>query len=411
MPQPPNLCEGHHVIVPPKGVPVWDVDPYAPEILVNPAPYYTALRGQGAFAYIPACSILTCGGFAVTQEVFSDHSRFVSARGVGLQDFNLGTTWRPPSIILEADPPDHTKTRRVMMRAMSPRAVADLRSGFQDAADGLIDRLLAQGHFDAVSDLAEPFATGVFPRAVGMQHNDPRRLVDYGAMVFNALGPDNAQRRAALAKGPDIVPFITDSCARARLSDGGFGASIYSAADAGDISQAEAGMLVRSLLSAGVDTTVTALGNALWCLARNPAQFDLLRADPTLAKAAFDEVLRFTSPVHSFCRTAAITTQVAGVEIVEGTKILCSLGAANLDPERWHNADQFDITRRPVGHLAFGAGIHVCVGQNVARAELEAVLTALAQQVARIELLNAPVWRPNNAIHALDLMMIRLHRA
>ena len=100
MPQPPDLCEGHHVIAPPKGVPVWEIDPYAPDILVNPEPYYTALRGQGAFAYIPAYSILTCGGFAVTQEVFSDHSRFVSARGVGLQDFKLGTAWRPPSIIL-----------------------------------------------------------------------------------------------------------------------------------------------------------------------------------------------------------------------------------------------------------------------------------------------------------------------
>ncbi len=411
MPQPPDLCEGHHVIAPPKGVPVWEIDPYAPDILVNPEPDYTALRGQGAFAYIPAYSILTCGRFAVTQEVFSDHSRFVSARGVGLQDFKLGTAWRPPSIILEVDPPDHTKTRRVMMRAMSPRAVAELRAGLQDAADRLIDRLLSQGPFDAVADLAEPFATDVFPRAVGMQHTDSRRLVDYGAMVFNALGPDNAQRRAALAKGPDIVPYITQSCARARLNEGGFGATIYAAADAGEISPDEAGMLVRSLLSAGIDTTVTALGNALWCLARNPAQFDLLRADPTLAKAAFDEVLRFTSPVHSFCRTAAIATQVAGIEIAEGTKILCSLGAANLDPERWHNADQFDITRRPVGHLAFGAGIHVCVGQNVARAELEAVLTALAQQVGRIELISAPVWRPNNAIHALDHMMIRLHRA
>jgi len=168
-------------------------------------------------------------------------------------------------------------------------------------------------------------------------------------------------------------------------------------------------MLVRSLLSAGVDTTVTGIGNAVWCLATNPGEFARLRADPALARVAGEEVLRYTSPVHTFCRTAGQDTEVSGVKIAEGTKILCVLGSGNLDPDHWPDAARFDIARRPMGHLAFGSGIHVCVGQNVARAEMEAVLAAIATKVSRIEMCDTPIWRPNNAVHALDRMTVRFH--
>jgi cytochrome P450 len=403
------LIEGHRDIAPPDGVPIWDVDPYAPEVLANPAPFCAALRAHGPFAYIPRYSMLACGRYDETREVFGDWERFTSARGVGLADFAAEAPWRPPSIVLEVDPPFHTRTRKVILRAMSPKAVAALKDDFRVAAEALIDRLLDAGEIDIVADLAEAFPTAVFPAAVGLRTSDPRRLVDYGAMVFNALGPDNALRRAAMARGPDIVPWITQACARENLTPDGFGATIYAAADAGEITEDEAGMLVRSLLSAGVDTTVTGIGNAIWCLAQNPGEYARLREDPTLARPCFEEVLRMTSPVHAFCRTAALDTEVAGVAIPEGAKILCVLGSANLDPDHWPDADRFDIARRPARHLAFGVGVHNCVGQSVTRAEADAVLTAFAARVSRIEMVGDPVWRPNNAIHALDRMKVILH--
>jgi cytochrome P450 len=402
-----DLIEDHQAIQAPEGVPTWDIDPYSPEVLAAPTNYYAGLRSRGPFVYVPKYSILACGQYEATREVFSDHERFVSSRGVGLQDFKLKEPWRPPSIILEVDPPAHKKTRTVMMRAMSPRAVTALKESFRQCADELVDELLAKRSFDAVAEFAEVYPTRVFPKAVGMRNSDRRKLVDYGAMVFNALGPDNEIRQAAMAKGPHIVPWITEQCQRENLDDDGIGAAIYSAADAGEISEDEAGMLVRSLLSAGVDTTVTALGNALWCLAMQPDQFSLLCSDPKLARPAFDEVLRYTSPVHSFCRTSIGDTTVSGVHIREHTKILCVLGAANLDEQHWPQADQFNVTRKPVGHLALGVGVHQCVGQNIARAEGEAVLAALAAKVSRIEIEGTPAWRPNNAIHALDQMQVR----
>lgn len=405
-----QLTHGHKPVAPPAGVPVWDVDPWDETVLRAPHEFFAELRAKGPFVYLDRYRMLACGGYAVTKEVFSDHERFVSSRGVGLSDFSLEAPWRPPSIVLEVDPPYHTRTRRVIMRALSPNVVRELRDAFEADAERLIDRLLGRGGaIEAVTELAEAFPTQVFPRAVGIREPDPRRLIDYGAMVFNAVGPDNALRARAMARAGDIVPWITERCGRAMLSEDGIGAAIYAAANAGELSEDEAGMLVRSLLSAGVDTTVTALGNALWALATHPEQYALLHADPArLALPAFEETLRFTSPVQAFCRTAGTDTDVAGVTIEQGTKILCVLGAANLDPDHWPDAERFDITRPTVGHLALGAGIHTCVGQNIARAEGQAVLRALAERVGRIELAGTPAWRANNAIHGLDRLPLHL---
>jgi 4-methoxybenzoate monooxygenase (O-demethylating) len=400
------LIEGHRAITPPAGMPVWDIDPYDPEILRDPLPYYRALRAHGPVVYIPKYSILAVGRYDVTRQVFSDHADFLSSRGVGLNDFKLEHPWRAPSIILEVDPPEHTRTRKVMARVLSPRMVRAFADLFTQTAERLVDAVLEKGTLEAVTEFAELYPTAVFPAAVGMTDANPRFLVDYGAMVFNAVGPDNALRRDAMRHAAQIVPWITAACQRDRLAPGGLGAAIYACADAGEITTEEAGLLVRSFLSAGVDTTVTGIGNTLHCLAQNPAQWARLQQDPGLARATFEEVLRYTSPVHSFARTAGRATSIAGHPVEEDTKVLCVLGAANMDPAQWGDPEVFRIDRKPVGHLAFGAGIHGCVGQNLARAELEAVLAALLRRVARIEPAGEAVWRPGNSVRALERLPV-----
>ena len=402
------LIEGHARVEPPDGVPTWDIDPYDSDVLASPHGYYSQLRGHGPFAYLNRYGMLACGNHREVQEVFSDWERFPSSRGVGLADFSLEPPWRPPSIVLEVDPPYHDKTRAVLQRAMSPRALNGLKDMMQTEADALVSKLATGTTLDAIPDLAETYPTTVFPKAVGLRHPDRRRLVDYGSMVFNALGPDNNIRRAAMASAGEIVPWITDQCLRDNLSPDGFGATIYAAADNGEISEDEAGMLVRSLLSAGIDTTVSALGNMLFCLASNPDQFELLKQDSRHIRPAFEEVLRLTSPVHSFCRTAGGDTKVSGVRIAKNTKILCVLASANLDDKQWPDPTRFDVTRKPIGHLALGSGIHMCVGQNVARAEAQALLTALVQQVDSIELAGDAVWKPNNAMRSMSSLPVRL---
>ncbi|MGR8920575.1 MAG: cytochrome P450, partial [Gammaproteobacteria bacterium] len=328
----PRLVAGHLALPPPAGVARWDVDPFDPAVLAAPDTFYAGLRERGPFVYLERYAMLACGRYAETRTVFSDHERFCSSRGVGLSDFAHDEPWRPPSLVLEVDPPYHTRTRSVLMRALSPRRVRELAADFRDAADALVANLLERRRIDGVADLAEAYPTRVFPAAIGLKDPDPSRLLDYAAMVFNALGPDNALRREAMARGATVIDWITAQCARENIRGDGLAASIYAAADDGEITREEAAMLVRSLLSAGLDTTVSALGNALWCLAGFPDEFARLRAEPALARAAFDEALRLSSPVHAFCRTAAVDTAVSGVDIAAGTKVLCVLAAANRDP-------------------------------------------------------------------------------
>jgi hypothetical protein len=158
-----------------------------------------------------------------------------------------------------------------------------------------------------------------------------------------------------------------------------------------------------------LDTTIAALGNALFCLATNPGQYDLLHADPGMAKAAFEETLRLEAPVQAFFRTTTRPVEVEGSVIPADAKVLVFFGSANRDPRRWgDDADRYDIHRRTAGHLAFGAGIHVCVGQFIARLEGEVVLAALARRAARLALDGEPVPKPNNTLKAFRDLPLRV---
>ena len=403
-----NLFQGHKAIAVPQNVTAWDIDPYSKEVLLNPETFFSALREKGPFVYLNKYKMLACGRYKETKEVFSDHKRFVSSRGVGIQDFKLEKPWRPPSLVLEVDPPEHTKNRRFLTRALSPNKISQLKDFFKDCADKLIRELLKKKEIDGISDLAEIFPTRVFPEAVGLKKIDKETLLGYGAMVFNALGPDNEFRKDAMAKGLSVLEKINKQCLEENIDTKGLAKEIYRSTAENSEEDQLAGMLVRSLLSAGIDTTVSAIGNLLWCLAENPEQFQLVKNDKSLVGNAVEESLRLTSPVKAFCRTSATDTEVSGVTIEEGTKILCVLGSANTDPEVWENSYKYDVTRRTIGHLALGVGVHNCVGQTLARAEITALASSLTELVKVIKLVGKPTWKPNNAMRSLATLPIIL---
>ena len=405
-----SLFQGHKAIKVPRNTLVWDIDPYSKEVLLNPEDFFDALRERGPFVYLSKYKMLACGRYQETKEVFSDHKRFVSSRGVGIQDFKLETPWRPPSLVLEVDPPEHTKNRRFVTRALSPNKIAKLKDFFKDCADQLINKLLKKKHIDGISDLAEIFPTRVFPEAVGLKKIDKDTLLGYGAMVFNALGPDNEFRKDAMARGLSVLEKINKQCLEENIDNKGLAKEIYrQTAEASEEDQL-AGMLVRSLLSAGIDTTVSAIGNLLWCFSKNPEQFETIKNNKSLVGNAVEESLRLTSPVKAFCRTSAVETEVSGVTIEEGTKILCVLGSANTDPKVWENPYKYDVTRRTIGHLALGIGVHNCVGQTLARAEITALASSLTELVKTIRPAGIATWKPNNAMRSLESLPITLEK-
>jgi cytochrome P450 len=389
-------------------VPVFDADPFSLALLDDPYPFYEEMRDAGPVVFLSAYSCFATGRHDQAQTVLTDYARFISSAGVGLANFGKEKPWRPPSLVLEADPPLHTRTRGVLTRILSPGTIRKLQERFEREAEILVDHVVEKGEFDAIVDLCEYYPVKVFPDAVGLSPDGRENLFPYGSMVFNSFGPRNAITEAAFANADAVRGWVMANCTRSALSKDGLGADIYAAAETGELTEEEAGMLVRSFLSAGVDTTVNSLGNALWCLMRFPSEWEKLKANPALARNAFEESLRYEGTAQVFFRTTKDAVEFAGTKLGASEKIAAFMGSANRDPRRWETPDVYDISRRATGHLAFGNGIHGCVGQQVARLEGEAILSALLRKVRRIEFAGEPVRRYNNVLRCLAHMPVRV---
>jgi cytochrome P450 len=372
--------------------PVLDIDPFSDAAVDHPIELDRAIRAAGDVVWVPKYGFWVTGRDAVIREVFNDWQRFSSAYGTGLTNVLRDEPWRKPSRILEADPPVHTPNRKVLARVLSIAAMRKLAEDFRITADAMVDRLVEERRFDIAADLAFAFPFKVLPESVGLQPEGRHHLMPYSELNFNAMGPKNERYLAArkIVEEQGTFEYVAAQMAEENLIEGGFGSQIYAAAHAAEITHEDAGMLVRAFISAGIDTTVFGIGNTLMALIERPDQWDILRADPSLARQAFDEGLRFMAPSPVIGRTTPAATELAGVAIGAEEKVLMWLAAANRDPARWERPDDYDIRRKTVGHLAFGTGIHACVGQMVARLEAETVLAALARKVKRIELTGAP---------------------
>jgi 4-methoxybenzoate monooxygenase (O-demethylating) len=388
-------------------IPELDIDPYSTENLLNPYPMHQLMREAGPLIKLKNYPTFACARYEHVHSVLSDHITFISGAGVGLTNFNLEKPFRPKSLILEADPPQHTQMRTILSRILSPKAVTQIRDSFAKVAEEMVDKCIDKGDIDGIHDLAQIFPLKVFPDAVGIETEDRENLLLYGDMVFNSMGPRNELLAKSMERVIPVTNWIMEHCDRNKLRPGGFGDQIYQAADAGEITYEEAPMLVRSFLSAGIDTTINAIGNALFSLAHHPNEFEKLHANPTMARSAFEESLRFESTVQTFFRTTSKSCVIAGHSMPENSKVVCMFAAANRDPRKWSNPDNFDIERKATGHTAFGTGIHGCVGQAVARLEGELILSAIARKVISIEVIGSHTRRLNNTLRALETLPLR----
>jgi cytochrome P450 len=393
------------------GAPVSGVDPFSAEFFEDPHRVHEELREAGPVVWLSRYDVWACARYAEVHAILNDWRTFSSARGVGIQDFAKEKPWRLKSLVLETDPPLHDRTRKVLNRVLSPAVMKTLRERFAAEADRLVAELASRGEFDAIADLAEAYPLTVFPDAIGMPRENRRFLLPYGNMVFNSFGPRNAFLEEAIRDAQPVVDWVQAQSRKEALSSTGFGAQIHAAVGTGELSEEEAPMVVRSLLTAGVDTTVSGIGAALYCLARFPDQFRRLREDPGLTRHAFEEAVRFESPVQTFFRTTTRSVEIGGQPVGEGEKVLMFLGAANRDPRRWERPDEYDIKRPLSGHVGFGNGIHACVGQLLARLEGECVLTALARRIEAIEICGPTRRRYNNTLRGLASLPIRFHPA
>lgn len=385
-----------------------DIDPFSVEFLMNPHAFHEQLREAGPAVWLDKYNVWAIARHQHVRNVLADWETFCSSAGVGLSDFRKEKPWRPPSLLLEADPPLHTRTRDVMSEILSRPAVEKLRQSFTEAADSMVDKLLVKEDIDAITELTQAYPLQVFPDAVGLKTKDRDNLLPYANMAFNAFGPRNDIFEKSMSDASNVSEWINAQCQRDALNETGFGARIYAAADAGKISHEEAPLLVRSLLTAGMDTTVHGLGHALHCLVRNPDQWQLLRENPRLSRSAFEEAIRLESPVQTFFRTTVKEVKVDEITIDKGQKVLLFLASANRDPRYWNDPEKYNIQRVPAGHVGFGYGIHMCVGQMVARLEGEILLSSLAKKVHHMKLAGEATIRLNNTLRGLSNLPIKI---
>jgi cytochrome P450 len=315
----------------------------------------------------------------------------------GLKDWkSYSSTSRPwhdpnsvrPELLLTDDPPRHTGVRAVVARALSPAALNRMAEDFRRDARAIVNGLRArEGEgVDAVADITQAFVYKVLPDLIGLPEAGREHMSAFGNMVWATMGPMNELFHEAMRDtSGEVLTWAGACCKRENLAAGSLGMAMYEAADRGEITPAEAELLVGILLSAAADTTVITLANTLRAFSEFPEEFQRVKADPSLTKAAFEESLRWDSPSRMAGRITMRDIQIEDYLIPAGTRCGLMFAAANRDPRKWQDPYRFDVRRPNTGHLGFGFGVHACVGRVLALLEADALLGAVAESVTRIE--------------------------
>ncbi|WP_329410416.1 cytochrome P450 [Nocardia vinacea] len=368
-----------------------------------PYPVYRELRDAGPIVYLNQHDVFAVARYEEVRYVLGEWERFSSADISLNKQFNeyIGDG------IIRADPPTHDRLRNVLAEKLAPRAVRKLAPDIGRRAEEIVDHLLKQRSFDAVKDLAQRFPVEIVGDLIGLPRDGRERLLGLIDANFNCFGPENDRALASLPRLPELADYVMTNATRERLVEGSLGRAVYDAVEAGHVPAAAAPWLVMTYVTAGMDTTVHALGHAIWLFAEHPDQWDQLRADPSLIPQAFREVLRYESPVQVFGRTARVDWTTENLTLPAGSRVAVLYGSGNRDERKWSNPERFDIQRTNIDHLGFGYGLHGCAGRSLATLEGESILSALVERVSRIEV-GTPVRHFNNILRGLGSLPTRM---
>jgi cytochrome P450 len=299
---------------------------------------------------------------------------------------------------LSLDPPDHTRLRRLVSSAFTPRVVAALRPRIAEVVDALFARIAEQGRLDVIADLAYPLPVQIISELLGVPTEDHEQFRGWSALLARALDPQFADPDPQRMAGADAARTEFDryfsgliAQRRAHPREDLLSLLVHAESEGDKLTEEELLATCVLLLVAGHETTTNLIANAVLALLRHPDQLDALRARPDLVDGCTEETLRYDPPVQLTTRVARGPLPVGATEVPDGGVVLMLIAAANRDPDMFDDPDRFDITRKSGGHLAFAAGIHFCLGAGLARLESAVVLDAFAQRVLAPRLLGASV--------------------
>ncbi len=368
---------------------------FAAEIVAHsddPYPIYSALREHARVYFSPTwkCWVLThyqdVAAVLLDPETFSSRGRvtnviqrefpehFLEQIKPLLHHYSRG--------VINLDPPDHTRMRRLLQKTFLPRTLERLKATIRTTTHELLDAARARGHFDVVADLAYPLPVTVIAELLGVPREDRDKFKRWSAIIMEFQAVPLPTADAILRSQIGIVElraYLADTARQRRAAprDDLISELVSLEFDGDRLAEDELLSTCVTLLVAGHETTTNLIASATWLLLRHPAQLAALRANPAAMPAAIEEVLRFESPLHRVGRTALRDTVVGGQTIKKGETVFLLLAAANRDPAQFPRPDEFEIARTPNKHLAFGYGIHFCLGAALARLEAPIALHAI----------------------------------
>jgi cytochrome P450 len=388
------------------------------DALLDPATYVgdlhavlAELRESTPVAWNATAGFWALTSFADVITASSDPATFCSSRGILVEE--IGRTYDSPPTMMHTDPPAHTRYRSLVRPGFTPSVVREMRPGLRDRVERLVDDLAARaadGPVDVVEHLAVPFPIQVIADLLGLPEGDETRLHRWSEAAVPGATDWSEEERGAL-----MVEMATEllglaAARRAQPRDDVVSMLAGISEDGDALSDDELGMFLIQLLVAGNETTRNATSGGLVALAEHPEQWDRLAGDRSLVPTAVEEVLRWTTPVTSFLRTATRDTELSGVAIAAGDPVLLLYAAANRDPAEFGpDAGRFDAGRHPNHHVAFGFGAHFCLGAALARAELAVVLEVLLDRFERLEPAGPVERTGSSVINGIRHAPLRLH--
>jgi cytochrome P450 len=320
--------------------------------------------------------------------------------------------WLITNGILDMEPPQHTRVRRLVSKAFTPRTVDRLRPKIQEITDGLVDRVAGAGEFDLIAEVAEPLPVTVIAELLGVPERDRHLLRPWSAeicLMYELQPSEEYQRRAATAS-TEFTGYLR-ALQRERRARPGEDLISELAQVVDDGERLTEGELIGTcvlLLNAGHEATVNSTGLGWWSLFRNPGELARLRAEPdALLPTAVEELLRFDTPLQMFERWVLEDVELHGQRIPRGAELGLLYGSANRDPAVFERPDELDLSRRPNEHVTFGAGIHFCLGAPLARVELQTSFGTLLRRLPQLEVVEEPAWKPNYILRGLDALRVR----
>ncbi|HTW48235.1 MAG TPA: cytochrome P450 [Acidobacteriaceae bacterium] len=385
------------------------IDFASPDYRRNPFPVYDQLRAAAPLVHDPRTGLWLLFDYASVRQALTDHARFSSSL------FRAGRS--NPDWLIFLDPPRHAKLRSLISQAFTPRAIAELEPRIRQLSRDLIHAVLPRGAMDLVAEYATPLPMMVVAELAGILPSEWKRFRHWSDEILKLSSTltENATAAEAVAAyaavkaemGPWLAALQQERIARPQ--DDLLTRLLEAEIDGERLTDQEIAGFVELLIVAGQETASNLIANAMLCFAEHPDQRARLAASPEPLPSAIEEVLRFRSPVQWIFRVATSDVVLHGQTIPAGQVVIPIVGAANRDPNVFADPGRFDIARSPNPHLAFGHGVHFCIGAPLARLEARIALQDLFSRLANLELASADPWEPRAALHVHGPSRLDVH--